>query len=159
MKHKNFAHHIIITTTVLLFFIIQAPVLAQTKSYTLEAAINTAINNNKDISFSVMTVKKAGAAVDEAFGYALPSVNLNGSFSRFLEKPKMPFPDFGTMLTSTVNRILNEENVNGNSTRPTPIPETILQTFSQTNNFSVQKWHPARYVRSHPPVNALDESA
>jgi len=83
-----------------------------------------------------MTVKKAGAAVDEAFGYALPSVNLNGSFSRFLEKPKMPFPDFGTMLTSTVNRILNEENVNGNSTRPTPIPETILQTFSQTNNFS-----------------------
>jgi len=136
MKHKNFAHHIIITTTVLLFFIIQAPVLAQTKSYTLEAAINTAINNNKDISISVMTVKKAGAAVDEAFGYALPSVNLNGSFSRFLEKPKMPFPDFEAMLTNATYSILFDEQVLPRDNNKYKSMATKLQSFSQSNNFS-----------------------
>lgn len=136
MKQKNFARHFITITIVFLFFTIQVTTLAQTKSFTLDEAINTAIKNNRDITISVMTVKKAGAAVDEAFGYALPSVNLNGSFSRFLEKPKMPFPDFKTMLTSTVNGILNYEKVNGDSGRPTPTPETILQSFSQTNNFS-----------------------
>ncbi|MBK7229090.1 MAG: TolC family protein [Ignavibacteriales bacterium] len=136
MKHKNFAHHIIITTTVLLFFIIQVPVLAQTKSYTLEAAINTAINNNKDISISVMTVKKAGAAVDEAFGYALPSVNLNGSFSRFLEKPKMPFPDFEAMLTNATYSILFDEQVLPRDNNKYKSMATKLQSFSQSNNFS-----------------------
>jgi outer membrane protein len=136
MKHKNFAHHIIIATTVLLFFIIQIPVLAQTKSYTLEAAINTAINNNKDISISVMTVKKAGAAVDEAFGYALPSVNLNGSFSRFLEKPKMPFPDFEAMLTNATYSILFDEQVLPRDNNKYKSMATKLQSFSQSNNFS-----------------------
>ena len=136
MKHKNFAHHIIITTTVLLFFIIRVPVLAQTKSYTLEVAINTALNNNKDISISVMTVKKAGAAVDEAFGYALPSVNLNGSFSRFLEKPKMPFPDFEAMLTNATYSILFDEQVLPRDNNKYKSMATKLQSFSQSNNFS-----------------------
>jgi outer membrane protein len=136
MKQKNFARHFITSTIVFLFFTIQVTTLAQTKSYTLDEAINTAIKNNRDITISVMTVKKAGAAVDEAFGYALPSVNLNGSFSRFLEKPKMPFPDFEKLLFGVVNGVLNAEKVNGDSSRPIPDPETKLQSFSQTNNFS-----------------------
>jgi len=83
-----------------------------------------------------MNVKKAGAAVDQAFGYALPSVDLAGSFSRYLKKPKMSFPDFQTLLTNATYSILFDENViprNDNKFKPV---NNILQSFSQTNNFS-----------------------
>jgi outer membrane protein len=109
--------------------------LAQT-NYTLDQAVNLALKNNRDIIISDMNVKKAGAAVDQAFGYALPSVDLAGSFSRFLKKPKMSFPDFQTLLTNATYSILFDENViprNDNKFKPV---NNILQSFSQTNNFS-----------------------
>jgi outer membrane protein TolC len=123
---------------IILFLIFSSTILsiAQTKSYTLEEALNTALSNNRDISISVMNVKKAGAAVDQAFGYALPSVNLNGSFSRFLEKPKMPFPDFEAMLTNATYSILFDEQVIPRDESKYKSMATKLQSFSQTNNFS-----------------------
>jgi outer membrane protein TolC len=137
MKHKSYSITFYKITFTILFLTIQFSSLAQTKSYTLEEAINTALSNNKDITISVMNVKKAGAAVDEAFGYALPSVNLNGSFSRFLEKPKMPFPDFEAMLTNATYNILFNDSVIVPRDDSKFLPMgTKLQSFSQTNNFS-----------------------
>lgn len=120
----------------ILFFLIPVFTTAQSKSYTIEEAINTALSNNRDITISVMNVKKAGAAVDEAFGYALPSVNVNGSFSRFLEKPKMPFPDFEALLTNATYSILFDEQVIPRDNNKFKSMATKLQSFSQTNNFS-----------------------
>jgi outer membrane protein len=124
--------------SVILFLIFSISVItkAQTKSYTIDEAINTALSNNRDISISLMTVKKAGAAVDQAFGYALPSVNLNGSFSRLLEKPKMPFPDFEAMLTNATYKILFDEHVLTEDLNKYKSMGTKLQSFAQTNNFS-----------------------
>jgi len=110
--------------------------IAQTKVFTIDEAINTALTNNRDIVISSMNVKKAGAAVDEAFGYALPSVDLNGKFSRFLEKPKMPFPDFEAMLTNATYSILFDEQVIPRDNNKFKSMGTKLQSFSQTNNFS-----------------------
>lgn len=109
---------------------------AQPKTLTLDAAINAALNNNRDINISLMNVKKAGAAVDEAFGYALPSVNVNGNFSRLLEKPKMPFPDFEALLTNATYSILFDENVIPRDEDKYRPMQNILQSFAQTNNFS-----------------------
>jgi outer membrane protein len=136
MKHKTSSISFNIIKTIILLTVLQFSSFSQSKIYTIDEAINTAINNNRGITISVMNVKKAGAAVDEAFGYALPSVNLNGSFSRFLEKPKMPFPDFEAMLTNAAYSILFDEGVIPRDDNKYKSMGTKLQSFSQTNNFS-----------------------
>jgi outer membrane protein len=109
---------------------------AQTKIYTLDEAISTALNNNRDIAISIMNVKKSGAAVSEAFGYALPSLDVSGSFSRFLEKPKTPFPDFGALIKNATYSILFDENVIPRDDSKFKPINNILQTFTLANNFS-----------------------
>ncbi len=136
MKQKKLSTSYKFFYSIILIFIIQFSSLAQSKIYTLDEAINTAMNNNRDIAISVMNVNKSGAAIDEAFGYALPSVNLNGSFSRFLEKPKMPFPDFEAMLTNATYSILFDEGVLPRDDNKYLSMSSKLQSFSQTNNFS-----------------------
>lgn len=123
---------------VILILIFSFPVISisQTKVFTIDEAINTALTNNRDIVISTMNVKKAGAAVDQAFGYALPSVDVNGKFSRFLEKPKMPFPDFEAMLTNATYSILFDEQVIPRDNSKYLAMKTKLQSFSQSNNFS-----------------------
>jgi outer membrane protein len=119
-----------------LFVFIQLPLIAQTKVFTLDEAINTALNNNRDIAISVMNVEKSGSAVKEAFGYALPSLDISSNFSHFLEKPKTPFPDFGAMLSNATYSILFDENViPEDDSKYKPIT-TTLQTFTLANNFS-----------------------
>ena len=121
---------------VFLLILFQTNLSAQIKVYTLDEAINTALKNNRDISISVMNVKKSGAAVSQAFGYALPSVDVSGKFSHFLKKPKTPFPDFGAMLQNATYSILFDENVlTRDDSKFLPIQYT-LQSFSQANNFS-----------------------
>jgi len=136
MKHKTFANSISILLIITIVLTFNFTSTAQSKTYTLDDAIDIAIANNKDITISVMNVKKAGAAVDEAFGYALPSVNLNGSFSHFLKKPKMPFPDFEALLTNATYSILFDEQVIPRDNNKFVPIENILQSFSQSNNFS-----------------------
>ena len=136
MKHKTSSISNNIVKTIIILFAFQFSVSAQSKIYTLDEAINTAINNNRDISISVMNVKKSGAAVDEAFGYALPSLNLSGNFSHFLEKPKMSFPDFASLLQNATYSILFDENVIPRDENKFKPMQNILQSFAQTNNFS-----------------------
>ncbi len=109
---------------------------AQEKIYTLEEAIETALGNNRDINISRLNVEKSRAAVREAFGYALPSLDFNADFSHFLKKPKMPFPDFQALLTNATYNILFEENVIPRDESKFVPVETQLQSFSLSNSYS-----------------------
>jgi outer membrane protein TolC len=97
-----------------------------------------ALNNNSDIKVALLNVQKASAAVDEAFGYALPSLDLSANFSHFIEKPRMPFPDFAALLRNATYSILFDENIIPRDNSKFLPLETKLQSFAQTNNFQTE---------------------
>ncbi|GAB4287603.1 MAG: TolC family protein [Ignavibacteriaceae bacterium] len=122
----------------LLFFILSSFAVitkAQVQSLNLGEAIEIALENNSEIKIAVMNVKKADAAVSEAFGYALPSLDFSASFSHFLKKPKMSFPDFESLLTNATYSILFDENVIPRDESKFRPVQNILQSFVQTNNY------------------------
>ena len=92
--------------------IITGPVNAQSQIITLDEAINLALENNMDVKVSLLNSQKSRAAVREAFGYAMPSLDASADFAHFLKKPKMPFPDFTALLTNATYSILFDENDN-----------------------------------------------
>ncbi|HSW55404.1 MAG TPA: TolC family protein [Ignavibacteriaceae bacterium] len=109
---------------------------AQSQTLTLDEAIQIALENNTDIKVSKMSTDKSSAAVREAFGYALPSLDLSADFSHFLKKPKMPFPDFEALLTNATYSILFDENViPRDESKFVPI-ETTLQSFALNNAYT-----------------------
>ena len=110
----------------------------QPRKLTLDDAIKIALKNNREIQISKLDVQKAEAAVSEAFGYALPSVDISAGVTHFLEKPKMAFPDFEAMLNnSTYGVLFNEGVIPYNPNKLLPM-ESKLQTFAQTNNYKAQ---------------------
>jgi outer membrane protein TolC len=109
---------------------------SQPQVLTLDDAIRLAIENNREIKISSLNVEKSGAAVREAFGYALPSVDVAADFSHFLKKPKMPFPDFEALLTNATYNILFEENVIPRDESKFLPVETQLQSFALNNTYS-----------------------
>jgi outer membrane protein len=119
---------------ILLFIIISFSLKAQ-RVLSLEQAIDLALSNNNEIQISKLNVKKADAAVSEAFGYALPDINLSLNFSHYLEKPKMAFPDFEALLTNAAYGILFNENVIPEDNSKFLPMDSKLQSFVQTNNF------------------------
>jgi outer membrane protein TolC len=68
----------------------QPNILSQVKTFTLEEAIKTAVAQNKEAAVADMTVQKAEAAVHEAFGNALPSLDVGASFNHFIKLPVIP---------------------------------------------------------------------
>lgn len=122
-----------LSAIILIFFFLPGQLLAQ--EFTLETAIQTALKNNREINIAKLEVKKAEEAVDEAFGYALPSLDVAANFSHFVDKPKMAFPDFEALLTNAAYGILFKEGViPQDETKLMPV-QTKLQSFAQTNNF------------------------
>lgn len=109
---------------------------SQPQVLTLDDAIRLALENNREIKISSLNVEKSGAAVKEAFGYALPSVDVAADFSHFLKKPKMPFPDFEALLTNATYNILFEENVIPRDESKFLPVETQLQSFALDNSYS-----------------------
>jgi len=109
---------------------------AQKKIYTLDEAINTALGNNHDINISILNIEKSRAAVKEAFGYALPSLDASANFSHFLKKPLTAFPDFEALLTNATYNILFDENVIPKDESKFVPVETKLQSFVQSNTYS-----------------------
>ncbi len=125
---------------VLLFFLLTIfffpeLVSAQIKVYTLDEAINTALSNNRDIAISVLNAKKSEAAVNEAYGYAMPTIDAAASFSHFLDKPKTPFPNFQALLTNATYSILFDEGVIPRDNSKFVPVETQLQSFVQSNTY------------------------
>ena len=132
--NKGFFHLLIFIS---LFLVLPSGLLnAQTQTLTLDEAIQLAIVNNKDIKVSYLNTEKSQAAVREAFGYALPSVDVSADFSHFLKKPKMPFPDFQALLTNATYSILFDENVIPRDDSKFVPVETQLQSFALTNSYS-----------------------
>src|SRR3970282_2273287 len=111
MSDKIFSFQFNFISTALFLSLSFSGLYAQTKIYTLDEAISTALGNNRDINISILNAEKSRAAVREAFGYALPSLDATANFSHFLKKPKMPFPDFEALLTNATYNILFDENV------------------------------------------------
>ncbi len=64
---------------------------AEEVTLNLDEAIEMALENNHDTKKAKLEVKKAEAAIDEAYGYAYPTLDISSQFYRFLEKPKMLF--------------------------------------------------------------------
>lgn len=120
------------------FAIFSINIIAQPKVFTIDTAIKTALGNNRDIKISEYNVMKAGAAVDEAFGYALPSLDFSANFAHYLKKPKMPFPDFESLLKNATYSILFDENVIPRDDNKFSPVLTKLQSFAQTNNYQAQ---------------------
>ena len=118
-----------------LLFILTNSLYSQPKTFTIDEAIRTALKNNSDIKIAVMNVQKASAAVHEAFGYALPSLDFSAGFTHFLEKPKTPFPDFAALLGNATYSILFDENVlprDNNKFKPVGYS---LESFTLSNNY------------------------
>ena len=120
----------------IIIFLLSGILYAQSQTLTLDEAIQIALENNTDIRVSRMSTDKSSAAVREAFGYALPSLDLSADFSHFLKKPKMPFPDFQALLTNATYSILFEENViPEDESKYVPV-ENTLQSFVLNNTYS-----------------------
>ena len=126
-----------LTAQIFLLFLTGA-LSAQKVKFTLDEAIKTALENNREVLVANMNVEKAEAAVGEAFGYALPSVDVTASFAHFLQKPKMAFPDFEALLTNATYSILFDENVIPRDDSKYKPLQTKLQSFAQTNSFETK---------------------
>ena len=125
----------ILSAVIIGFFAFSSGSFSQSKIYTLDDAIQTALNNNRDIKVAKLDVEKSQDAVDEAFGYALPTLDLSANFNHFLKKPKTPFPDFEALLTNATYSILFDESViPRDNSKYKPI-QTQLQSFVQTNSY------------------------
>ena len=111
---------------------------AQIKVYTLEDAIRTGLENNYDIKQAVLEIEKARAAVREAYGYAMPSVDLSAGFNHFVEKPKTAFPDFASMLTNATYGVLFDEGLLPRDNSKFLPMKTKLQSFAQTNSYETK---------------------
>ncbi len=68
-------------------------VFGQTLRLSLDDAIEMAVTNNHDVKAAVMQVDRADADVKEAFGLALPTLDLNASYTRSLKEQSFFFPD------------------------------------------------------------------
>ncbi len=121
-----------------LLFLMASLVWAQGQSLTLEEAVQTALKNNREIRTGILEVDRASAAVNEAFGYALPSLDISANFSHFLQKPKMAFPDFRAMLNNASYGILFDEGIIPFDQSKFLPMGTKLQTFAQENNYQAQ---------------------
>jgi len=110
--------------------------ISTARELTLDSAISIAIKNNADIKIAKLEVDRAKQAILEAYGYAYPSIDFSGSFTHFLEKPMMPFPDFNAMLNNSVYGVLFKENVIPTDNAKYLPMTTKLQSFSLANNYS-----------------------
>ena len=66
----------------------------QPRTITLEQAVTVALEKNKDLNTAQLEIEKADARVSEAWGYAMPSVDLSANYTRSLERPVFFLPDF-----------------------------------------------------------------
>jgi len=61
---------------------------------TIDQAVAIALEKNRDLRSARLGVELADARVREAWGYALPALDLSGRYTRALERPVFFLPDF-----------------------------------------------------------------
>lgn len=134
MGFRNKGKHTIILGIILLVFTgFQG--FSQTKTFSLQDAIDYALKNNRDIKISALEIVRANAAVSEAYGYALPTVDLSANLSHFIEKAKTPFPDFFAVLNNSTYDILVKKDLIKESAAERRDPQISLQSFALANNY------------------------
>ncbi|MDP2208958.1 MAG: TolC family protein [Bacteroidota bacterium] len=80
----------------LLYLLLIVPAHSQdseTRRLSMEEAIRLAIKQNSDLESVRLDVKRSDARVLEAWGYAMPSVDVSGQYMHFIDKPVTFFPD------------------------------------------------------------------
>ncbi len=110
----------------------------ETMVLTLEDALKIALDKNPQTKIAQMELTKANAAVKEAFGYALPTVDLSASFSHFLSVPKMPFPDFEALLNNNTYRVLLDVELITEDQAKFLDRRDVLQSFTLKNNYEAK---------------------
>lgn len=70
-----------INISILLIILIIPQLLISQSNISLEEAIETAVKNSQELEIAKFDVEKAEADVDEAFGFALPQLNLSANFT------------------------------------------------------------------------------
>ncbi|MEW6511900.1 MAG: TolC family protein [Bacteroidota bacterium] len=68
----------------------------------LEEAVAVALRENHELAAARLEVEKADARVHEAWGFALPRLDLNARYSRALKKPVFFLPDFNDLSSGRV---------------------------------------------------------
>lgn len=122
----------IIYLFIFLMFLGYTSTKAQPKKLTLDEAIELALENSTETKVALLEIKKAEARVDEAFGYALPTVDFSTNFTHFIQKPQIPFTDFEYLLsyvtqaTMAGNNVMVKDPVSG-----LPVPFQFNQVFDR----------------------------
>ncbi len=127
--------------SILFLLMLLTPLWAQsadTLRVNLDQAIRLALKNNRDIRIARMDVEKAHAAVKEAFGYALPSLDFSAGFTHFIQKPRMPFPDFNAMLNNATYGVLFKEGLLPYDPSKFLPLKFKLQSFARTNSYQTE---------------------
>jgi outer membrane protein TolC len=105
---------------------------AEPRTLTLEEAIELALDNSTETKVALLEIKKAQARVNEAFGYAYPTVDFSTNFTHFIEKPQIPFIDFqsllaySTLMTMSQMGVLVPDPVTGD-----PVPFSYNQPYKE----------------------------
>lgn len=93
MHWKRFAF----LSTLLISLTVVARGQQPARRITLEEALRIGLENNRDLKTAQLEVEGAEARVREAWGYALPSIDLSGRYTRSLERPVFFLPDFADL--------------------------------------------------------------
>src|SRR3990172_9732064 len=106
---------------------------------TVEQAVTIAMKKNKDLNTAQLEIDKANARVDEAWGYAMPSVDLSANYTRSLERPVFFLPDFANPGSNkTVPVKIGTEHSWGLtvSARQTLVNSTVIITLCPAHVYS-----------------------
>ena len=112
---------------VMIFLLVLAAPAQQKMSLTIEQAVQTGMENSKALRTSQFRVLSADAKASETNTLGLPSLKLNGTYTRISPVPALVFPfPVGAMLTSTA---LNTTNSISFVTQNYPLTSNIVNTY------------------------------
>lgn len=100
--------------------------------FSLDEAVDYAIQKNQSIRLAEMEVEDANAQITEFKAIGLPQLNGSVNYQYYIELPVNPVEDF---ITPSVYRVLEEEGVPGVDPFVGP-PEVFEFTFFQRNNLN-----------------------
>jgi outer membrane protein len=127
----------IIFTSCLFFFLPFATLSSaeeeSSQQLSLDNAVRLAVKHNPDLESVRLDVKRSDARVLEAWGYAMPSVDVAGQYMHFIDKPVSFFPDvflYGFM-----------KDIDSTTPKPTGklVPVSFTPGFAATASLTVKQ--------------------
>lgn len=124
---------------ILALFLLSFSPIFSAKVINIDNAVRTALENNHNLKLAEYDLQIAEQDVKEAFGYALPTLTMNGNLQHFLDVPDFVFGGGGFGFPDAINQfIIDAANDLGRPnpftqivpTDPAPIPGGLRNTFS-----------------------------